>query len=550
MSDARRKKTMPERSNKPLREPGNRYAESQEIGRRGQRYFDYHAGQIDLIPIEAEGVRDVGIDFVCQRRSTFKGHSSRVLGDFIAVPVRATTQKDQRVCLDRNDAAHLLVTQIPVLFALVSFDRESDQETIFYRPMDREFANELLAFLDSDAETRSYTPKSPGFVESKDGRESVELLCRPNYAFSLRLHILTHRARKHLPDAKISVETRHEGQVSLLYSEQFGEAFDVADEEAKARLLDAVFGHGDELGARLGEMLIKPELLQIGHELPGPVLFGGTIPAANTTIFVRGPAGGAQLDVEWRSAPGWSGFVHSSGFCLRVSDATPHEGQHVHFMRATLDPSHPVDLRLHPDLEGFLALCVDEAELALGAAVEDGLSIHCCEGLYPLGVFVAARRVADGDDLPKAAHVLGSVPSPESTNTLLFLGDARTGRTFPSPWGFTLSEEYQVDAEVKRAALPVCGNVCGRGVIMWITSDTRFLRREGRVCGLKLTRFSLARVEERGPFEKASVYPELVVAPAWPSVVLGLRDVPGTDDVSGWGCEVVVPGSDDEDEYG
>ena len=88
--------------------------------------------------------------------------------------------------------------------------------------------------------------------------------------------------------------------------------------------------------------------------------------------------------------------------------------------------------------------------------------------------------------------------------------------------------------------LPICANLGSAGVVFWVRADVYFLRHDGKICGLRISRFERAFADQRSRITKATPYPELAVASEWPSVVLGPLDQVGTRDVSSWDVELTL----------
>ena len=516
---------------------GKRYSVPQDIGEAGELHFRRIARTLGLIVVPVTGSSDVGIDCFCQTRTSFDNGIAIVGGGVVAVSVRSTTKEDERVKLTRDDAAHLLNLDTPVMLALVSVDLAADECVLFIRPLDKSFADDLLSLLDSDQETTSFTPRSRGFVPTDSGRSVVASLCRPNSHFEVRLHVLQHRARKHLPEARIAVHQSADGVTSIIHSPRISKVFDTSTEESRSRLRLAEFGHPSEVIKRLTSLDIRSDLAPLKHALPGLVSFEGTLPSAASELTAQGPRGSATLLVEWREGTGWHGFVHPSGFSIQVSDPAKLDGVLVHHLTAAVDPEHPIDLRVHEDLVRFLLACRRDADVIFGTKQPSpSAPARVFKGLIRLNAFVSARDLV-GDPMPQLGHLVAAIPSDDSVHTLLFWAKAREGIAFSAPWQFYYGDDVALDLETSDFVLPICANLGDGAVVMWMRSDVRFFRKGEEVAGLCVHNLRLLFHVEGFPFAKATPWPELVVSPSWSSIPLSPDPMDGTDDVSAWDVE-------------
>ncbi|MEU6231353.1 hypothetical protein, partial [Streptomyces sp. NPDC047042] len=212
------------------------------------------------------------------------------------------------------------------------------------------------------------------------------------------------------------------------------------------------------------------------------------------------------------------GYVYPAGFALTISTRVERDGQYVHLMQALADPDSDALLDDHPVLIDFLTTCHPESVFSFDDRDGPPLDVTYFESLGDLARCAAAYRDAQSLDGWDAVRVMvKDMASPESRNSLMFLGSAADPQTQPIPRGLLLVapevEEEDCDSASGTIDVPVVCNLARSSLVAWFSGHGSVLFHEGDLCGFKVPAFRLDTVEVLPRVPSRSLFPRVLLGP-------------------------------------
>lgn len=190
----------------------------------------------------------------------------------------------------------------------------------------------------------------------------------------------------------------------------------------------------------------------------------------------------------------------------------------MHLMRALADPDSDALLADHPVLLDFLTTCRPESVFCFDG--RDGLTLDVThfDSLGDLARCAAAYRDAQSLDGWDAVPVMvKDLASPESQNSLLFLGAAADPQTQPIPRGLLLTapevEEQDCDTAPGSVSVPVVCNLAHSSLVVWFSGHGSVLFHDGDVCGFKVAAFRVDTIEVLPRVPSRSLFPRIQLGP-------------------------------------
>lgn len=507
--------------------------QQQRVGRIGESAFEAFAVQHHLIPTRPSD--DFGFDFLCQVEEPSGPDTKSISGDVIGVSVRTTASRRVRVRIRRSDAETLLSAKFIVCLALV--DYSTGAAKVYYRFLDEDFAIELTRFLSTERATIDMTParcRDESAFETDLGNA-----IRGNAPERIRVAVARSRLVEYLPDASLQVARDDGGELTVVSVGNFYSFFARSDAPQRDELYAAVFGAPRLRFERLAELGPRPEVAQALARLPEPFLLGGA-DETKFTVVAENSSGRDMLEMIRVVTPTHTGWVHEAGFSITISKAK-FDGEHwIHEVDAHVDETEPIYLADHGELWRFLERCTHDA--VLRPEYQPALSLHAdmVRGLRGPHYFASCMRVAA--KLSGWEEVRASLPranDSESFYTMGLLAEAATRPSFLQRFGFVLEtpgkttpdfEEVSVKCEV-----PIVGNLGDAAVVCWFEAAVRLLTVGDQTRGIRLDNISSVTVEVAVRHDKATIFPELVVDPLWPTVALdGCGGARSDTDASSW----------------
>jgi hypothetical protein len=514
-------------------------SKGQRIGTQGENEFRGFAERHSLIANKAE--QDFGTDFLCLRQ----GHSdargvAQVLGGVFGAFVRATTSRRGRVKLDRDDAEHLLGCEYPIAIVVPHL---VDPVTIHARFVDAELAAVLGNFIVSKQKNLYITlpllrPESAFDTE-------LERAAAPGFVESVRVSLAESGLRAAIPASRIQVHRGPDGAYTLVQVRDFFSQFRDGD-ETRERLYAAMFGHEALIRPRLRSVPLRDEILRNLARLPQPVVIASRLSAGEHDVEATAVDGtSVKCTFDVRISPGFTGWIHSSGFAITVSERTEYQGQWVHLLKAHTDPNVSVDLAAHADLWRFLEACVSGGKLRLYGEDHDGIDVDNFESLGFYGAFATyLRRIEQLGVWAPGAWKLEDGADVEVLNSMALLAEVAIGGESIAALGFAWKELPFEEEGVRPAWVPIAMNLRDRGLVVWVRTEAHLLVNDGRYVGLRFDGISEVRIDLRDARFKKGRWPEIVVD-ADLAVPLAPPEERELSDPSEWNCGIRL-GSDED----
>jgi len=341
---------------------GKRRTKSQRIGRTGEDHFRLFAGRHYLIANKCE--QDFGTNFICQVEGcSRRTGSATVLGGLVGAFVRATESKRGRIRLSQVDAEHLLACDYQIFLILVHLKKD-DAPVLRYKFVNGDFGEKLANHIVSGNKYLYITPSN--LNHESNFEDDLTIALSPGFVEQCRVQLAAKRLNRVIPNTKIQISRSQNGSFTLVKTRDFSGQFK-KDLGSKNNLYNAVFGHEKLMVSRFHKIPIQQELLNSLEQLPSPIVIGANLPVKKSQISVISKTGITKIcEFEIRRSPGYVGWVHQTGFALTATEATRHEGQWVHKLRAKVDSETPIDLSNHHDLWSFLEYCEPGAKIQIG----------------------------------------------------------------------------------------------------------------------------------------------------------------------------------------
>jgi hypothetical protein len=489
---------------------------SQRVGRQGEEAFSLFASRHHLLPNRP--AEDVGFDFLCQVENPLGLPASirPILGTVIGVSVRSTSTSKQQIKLSRADAETMLQAEFVVCLAVVLVRPEG--ETIYYRFLDKDFALELAAFLASNAKKLIIKAESCARTDTFDADLLTSL--RGNQPERVRIAVASAGVRVHLPDARIEIRRNADGELTLVEIDDFYSAFRHGDPQQES-LRGAIFGSPRLRFARLAAIGPRPGLTESLASLPDPVLVGGVL-EAEVRLVAENASGSSRAEFTYVTGPGHWGWVHAGGFSLTISHRVMRDDQWVHESAALIDEGENLQLTDDPELWDFLEFCTADAHLFNQADPTRRFPADMFDGLNNAQFFARCLRQATTvDGWSSVDAPLSVANNDESLHTMAWVAELVTHLEVLERFGFVVSDRplTEFDEEQVSGRIPVIGNFGQQGLVTWLEVEaTLFSLNEETVRGIRIDVVHRVDIEVGDRFVKESTFPELVVAPSWPTV--------------------------------
>jgi len=300
---------------------------------------------------------------------------------------------------------------------------------------------------------------------------------------------------------------------------------------------------------RIAQVPLREEVETSLNSLPQPVLVFGPVTTLETPLIVEGTS--TRCDFTARPGIGYIGYIHASGFSIRLSEARPRDGLMVHDINAVADPEAPVKWGEHPDLWAFLADCAPDGRWKIEWWQGISYRLENSGDLYRFA-FLAhyLRKTEKAIEWPPNAWYLNDAESDEALNTLGLAAGVVSDPELLSGFGAIIVDPMEAEAVPVSLAVPVCSNLPRSGVVLWLDADGKAFMKDGHIAGIAIGRvFRVTPEFVNVKFVKNSSRPEMVIHSEWPTVAFGSGPESTTSDASAWGYETRVsapPPSSDE----
>ncbi|NEA20564.1 hypothetical protein [Streptomyces halstedii] len=493
--------------------PKNRNA-AQRIGAIGEDRFRLSCQENFIIPNKVE--HDFGFDFLCQPDlAAGFGRTGPVSGVFVGFSVRATDRDDGRIRLNQADAECLLAAQFPTGLALVKLNGPKSA-AVYFRMMDAVFIVELSDFLASGKKSKHFTPKDMRPVT--EIRDAIGEVSAPGYLEQVRADAARKIAEPITGPVQIQIHRDADSQATLITSLDLYAWFEQGTPAEQEALYLATFGEPVRRDQRLRELALSGKAMGGLAHLPQPYVLAGFVMDHPTRVCVQTTPVSAELPVLRTANEHHFGYVYPAGFALTVSGRVEKDGQYVHLMRALADPDSDALLGDHPVLLDFLTTCHPESVFCFDNG--DGLTpdVTYFDSLGDLAGCAAAYRAAQSLDGWDAVPVMvKDMASPESRNSLMFLGSAADPQTQPIPRGLLLTapevEEKDCDTASGTINVPVVCNLAHSSLVAWFSGHGSVLFHDGDPCGFKVPAFRVDTIEVLPRVPSRSLFPRVLLGP-------------------------------------
>jgi hypothetical protein len=489
---------------------GKKRTRQQRQGESAEQAFSQFAHDNGLIPGKPP---DYGLDYLCQVEDTadMKG-TARVLGDVLAAVVRSSEAKRPKLRLKRNDAERVMQSKVPVLLVMPHRPPGARHWTIRAKAVDQPTFFRLADFINGTDKQLDFAPSE--LASENDFSNEVQSCLHPRLIESLSASLVEHRLKGILPSPDVSVITKSDGSYSVVKTSNYLAQFDINTERAWLSFHRRIVDAPDQIEMIANTFGMKSSVLDALQSLPQPVVVGGPCPlpvSGPQTLYIVGPTGQARCNFLATHFAKHTSFVHKSGFTLRISEAMPQDGMHVHVMHTELEV--PVDLGQHPDLRGFLEKCIPPAELSFRAS-GGGIPVASTGDLRLFGLYTF--EVGRFDPQEEDATLRYLVDAPPAGDSLM-LALVTYARETGFPGGFAIGEH--TSEEPARFVLPVVGNVGARTLIASFACEgIVFLDDEEQPVGLTSHNVIEVHLEWRPERTTKSEYPELLIQPKWATI--------------------------------
>lgn len=507
---------------------GKRRSFAQRVGHGGELAFRIFAARHGLLPTKIE--EDYGIDFTFQVDLDHNSrHSSDIANTFAGACVRATQSADGKVNLTRGDAANLLNSRSPLVFALVHLADLPDTATHHHRLVDDAFMAELQTFLDGDTKTVSVGPTDCSTED--DFGESLATLLSYGFTERVRLAVATAGINSVLPHATVEIRRSPDGQLTLVSNVEFFSLFEQFNESQEREVLRVAFGVDDHLVERLAGLNPRPDIMKYLRNLPQPTYLGGFTTQAEVVLEVERGEERASAPFTYRRIGTHYAYVHQCGLSLIISHARERGGVMIHETEVAVDALVDSVLEDLGTLLDFLELCGEDAvirEVSHDESVRHRFEVaQLFQPLHTIAAFVASWRIcAMIEGWPERCVALNDVADPEVFYTLSGFARLVEQPDFIAAASFFLDRvtnpilrEELTEAQTTAYA-PFIGNLAGATVVLRLSASAMTLALDGEVRGIRFKNVEAGTCEVRELVAKTTIYPELAIGGNAPTFAL------------------------------
>lgn len=498
---------------------GKKRTRQQRQGESAEQAFTQFANDNGLLPGKPP---DYGFDYLCQvEDSPDHRGTAELLGDVVAVLVRSSETRRPKLRLSRNDAQRILDSKVPVLLVMPHRPASARHWTIRSKAIDQPTFLRLADFLATDAKSHPFTPSE--LASERDFRNEVQRCLSPLLIERLAADLAEHRLKRLLPSPEVSIITRSAGSLSLIETRDYLAQFNIETEHDWLAFHKRGLAKPDDIGFIASSFGLKPSVLDAVRSLPQPVLVGGPCPVTQSgpcALYAKHPKDGrARCEFVAKQLGKYTSYVHASGFAIRVSEAMPRGGEHVHIIEAEI--GSPIDLRRHGDLLDFLCKCIPPA-VWHWRKEGGGISVEQSGNLPWFAIYAYELRRFDPQTAEEPLWELASTPTQEDCFMMTLVSHARNGAF---PLGFTFGEH--VSEEESHFWVPVVGNIGGRTLVAWLACEgVRFRDAEGSGIGVQVESVEQVLLDWNDGAVVKGPDPEVVVQPGWPTISIGIDGLP------------------------
>lgn len=510
-------------------------------GRRGEKAFEYWSTELGLLPTNLQP--DEGIDYVCQVvGDRTKKTSHAMTANLVAAWVRASEKNDVKVQIGRDDAIHLLGTNVPALVILVDLKTQDSFPRLHVRILDAKFLRELWSFLRGTKKSR--TLRADACISDRNEIEkAIQKLLRPGARERLDALKRELKVQHALPGASYKNITTSEHSLSLVDLPDCWAQFDLNATGARSLRDAAVFGRQEFFHARMARMPLRQELSSVFTDLPNPVVIRGLAfsEGAKATLTARGPYGEAKCTFQSRHHDIWLGYCHSTGLTIRVSKAIEDEAGWVHLTEDLIDPLCEVSSIYASDLKPFLKCSRGKAEVVFSD--DHSFSVQHFPDLNALGWLCEYLDVLGKEPSLDLSGWKADDVTEEDLQSLRVLSELKKKQSTLDGFGLVVGNFPHETLRHERVEfdIPLCMNFRQTGLVCWLSVSGEYLLdpESKKAVGLRILQTHSARTERMLSTFPTEGIPKFKICPEWPAVRLDLLDqkVHSTDQTD-WGVTV------------
>jgi hypothetical protein len=489
--------------------------DSQRIGTKGERVFAEWCSDRHLTANKVD--EDYGNDYICEILERVSPKREEPTGSVLVAPVRSVEGRARpRIRLSRSDVGNLLLQQQPACLIGVN----TATRDVYYRFVDKEFADELHRFLDTAANSYSI-PLSKMSSDATEFDRRLKEVRRPLNQFARSIQEVKHKIAAAVPGLDLRITNTDLGSMAMVELPWIGSAFVANQDQETVR--SAIFERGTD-AFRLPGVSLKPEFSHISQVADGTLIIG--ISEGEQELTVRHKDRSERLSFKVRRFNDEFAFTHSTGITLIHSDRRKRGREWVHELEVRLFGS--ASLGDYPDVVSFLKLLRPGAQISLSG--RNWIDVDTWGPLSFLGPAVAGLcRLCECSEIKLSDFSLTDFKDEELGRSLTFL-DALLGREatlqeiFP---GFLLNEAIDgregLESRAVDLRIPIALNLKSQGVIITVRgTGTAYRATDGGLAGIEIKDEKSRDLKVVSRMTK-SLYPEIWIDKRIPPVKIGAK---------------------------
>jgi hypothetical protein len=515
---------------------GKRRSFSQRVGTKGENEFRNFADRQGLIATKVD--EDFGTDFFCEIDLDHDSNASSAVGHtIVSVCVRASSGKDGRIRLKKNDAFSLLRARGCMMLTLihVNFDKRESNK-VYFRFVDEVLSLKLRKFLKNESKmTLSLTPIE--LYSEEEFRSRLAISTQPGYLEEVAVRVAESGISDDIADVNVDVHRSSAGSFTAVTTFNFYDLFERLNEESRQQLYEATFGIPLAQQKRIAKLAIRSNVIDSLEKLPHPYVIGGLTTTEDVELRLTNDHTSARCKFIHTENGEHYGWVHSAGAALTVSKSKLVGGRWIHEMAAFFDPLIKTDFSDDPELTKFLQSATTDAELS-----DDG------NYAFQANYF---HKLINGGEMARAwesaklltgwrsgiVH-LRDIGDFETHTTMAFLKELADNPDTLSGFSFILDHSIK-EAEgmdIKKfiakfsthetlITFPIVANTKNVTVLAEVHCSGEVYTRGAQpesVAGVKVKRINDVCLSIMPLITKGTVYPEVIVAPAITTIPLGV----------------------------
>ncbi|MBN1516423.1 hypothetical protein JXA32_07620 [Candidatus Sumerlaeota bacterium] len=292
---------------------------------------------------------------------------------------------------------------------------------------------------------------------------------------------------------------------------------------------DAFFGKDDLIKNRLRKIPLKSGLRdRLGRIASTVLLCGKTYVTIGEGYYLQIENKGQkrQLTVEYRNIDNWHAYCHHIGFSIRFSNAIKRsDGTCEHEGEIVIDPNVTFADIWSSDLDEFFRYCDHNSLLYLPGSTQ-GLPLTE-DVLLPLYAKALAcntvKKLKESDIIDLSLRPVQSLSETEF-GLLQVLWDTTKNFGFITGYGIVVGKTPI--NELKETSvilhLPVCGNIDGRGMVLWIEAQGIIFSEPDseEINGFRVDKVINMGIELKDHVFRIIGFPELKICPEWAGIPL------------------------------